>query len=179
MRLALVSLILLPLASARAEPPAPVIPDNALWATDTPQQVNDQFAIGKPRLDLLLGLPLALRYQTPLWHDGSSALQAEFLGGLYLIFPVAGAGLRYQWEAFSWKGRHLVVSPGLGLYGLYNTLHDGGGWFGGGPSGWGLAVADLDLVWSRSNGQFGVKFGLGGGGQVALPFVALFAGWQF
>jgi hypothetical protein len=138
-------------------------------------------------LDVVAGLPLGLRLQTPILRGAESALAAEAFGGLYLIFPMAGAGLRYH-HSVSLGGRDfLTIGPGCGVHWLHNTFSSGGGWFGGGPSGWTLVGADVDLVCRRSaesgsEGYFGLKLGgaaRSGSPSLVLPIVGVFGGWQF
>ncbi len=141
-----VILVLAGWADAQTAPP--VVPPNYSSPAYS-SQVNDGtggVAPGRPfaavpyeppwSVDLLLGLPTGVRFQRSLGDDiGRDWLIEGFVGLDFVIFPTVGCGLRRRLMALRGEHDALVLSPGVGAYLLYNTLHDGSlGWFGGGPT---------------------------------------------
>jgi hypothetical protein len=135
-------------------------------------------------VDLLAGLPTGVRVQHSLGDDlGRDWLIEGFAGLDYVIFPMAGAGIRRRLTPFRGDHDALVISPGLGFY----LLYDGIGWFGGGPSTVEMLALDVEVSWQhdfneRSGGQLGLR--LGGGGVWGerggfLPIVSLVFGLRF
>ena len=100
---------------------------------------------------------------------------------------MAGGGIRRRFTPFRGDCDSLTVSPGVDVYVIYNTLHDGWGWFSGGPVTTGLITADLEISWhhafnDRCGAQLGINIGAGTGfrGQgVVLPVASVIFGLRF
>jgi hypothetical protein len=138
-------------------------------------------------VNLLLGFPTGVRVQRALGDDVGRDWFVEGFGGLELIFPMAGGGIRRRFTPFREDRDSLTVSPGVDVYVLYNTLHDGIGWYSGGYTAVGLFTADVEILWhhdfnDRCGGQLGVNLGAGTGfrGQgVVLPVASVIFGLRF
>jgi hypothetical protein len=140
-------------------------------------------------VDLLLGIETGLRIKRFLNAEKGQGWMAEgFVGLDYVIFPAAGVGLRYG--IVPWMGRHnaVSVSPGVDAHVLANPFHGSDGWVSGGPSGFGLITADVDLSWRHLypdsfSGEVGLKLGAGATigkvRHVAVPIVSVYAGFRF
>jgi hypothetical protein len=138
-------------------------------------------------VNLLLGLPTGVRVQRSLGDNLGRDWLVEGFAGVELIFPMAGGGIRRRFTPFCGDHDRLMVSPGVDVYVLYNSLHDGVGWFSGGPVTTGLITADLEIFWhhafnDRCGTQLGVNLGAGTGfrGQgVVLPVASVVFGFRF
>jgi hypothetical protein len=138
-------------------------------------------------VNLLLGFPTGVRVQRALGDDVGRDWFVEGFGGLELIFPMAGGGIRRRFTPCRGDRDSLTVSPGVDVYVLYNTLHDGLGWFSGGPVATGMFTADVEILWhhpfnDRCGAQLGVNLGAGTGfrGQgVVVPVVSVIFGLRF
>jgi hypothetical protein len=138
-------------------------------------------------VNLLLGFPTGVRVQRSLGDDIGRDWLVEGFGGLELIFPMAGGGIRRRFTPFRGDRDSLTVSPGLDVYVLYNSLRDGVGWYSGGPVTTGLITADREIFWhhafnDRCGAQLGVNLGAGTGfrGQgVVLPVASVIFGLRF
>ncbi len=188
MRLRLLVLLAatLPPASSFAQEPAPwdARPDPGVRYDPRPTFAAPEASPGGWRVDLVAGLPIGFRAQVPLAEGERVSLFAEGTAGLYVIMPTVGVGLRPELTLLSGWGNKLSVAPGLGVYAIYNLFRHGSGFFGGGPDGWLLGAADVDISWKRcrgaSEGELGVKIGCAAGtGGAVLPLVGLFAGWRW
>ncbi len=148
-----------------AHPFAPVVDLDARWS-----------------VDFLAGLPTGVRLQRDLFTAGPSTLQAEGFLGLEVIFPTAGAGLRYRFAPFRGADDSLAIAPGIDVYGVLNPFdgHDS-------ARGAGFVAADVDVVWrhthgDRWNGEVGIKAGAGdvfSRHDAVIPVVSAFAGVRF
>jgi hypothetical protein len=147
-------------------PPAPAgqlsDPEPALWS-----------------FDLLVGAPLAVR-GTRRIDDTRWAVEAGV--GLYLIFPTAFAGVRYDGHVYTGRRHAVRIRPGLdaavvvaySLFGRDKTV--------------GVVQADADFVWQRpaADGgamELGLKLGVGvpvtRGTRGVYPLAALLFGFAF
>jgi hypothetical protein len=134
-------------------------------------------------VDFLFGLPTGFRVQRSV--DDEQRWHLEGFGGIELIFPMVGGGIRRRYEPFCDKSDAFVVAPGLDAYVLYNPLHDEPGFIiGGGPE-WAFAVtADFDIMWrhsftERCQSELGFKLGAGVGHGArwgVLPVAGVFTG---
>ncbi len=139
-------------------------------------------------VDVILGLPTAVRAQRILIGGEQAGIEIEGLAGVDLIFPFVAAGARGRWAPLCGGHDALVLSPGFDAYLLYNILHNGGGWFGGGPEGIGLFAGDVDITWRHSfaskslDGEAGVKLGAGissAGNGRPVPIACVMFGCRF
>jgi hypothetical protein len=164
-------------------PTAELVPDDGPAPEPPPAPAAD-----KPwTVDFLLGLPTGVRFQRDLLSDNGRALVVEGFGGLEVIFPGVGGGLRYRLPLRLGQNDALVIAPGADAYILANPLHGGSRLFSGGPASISLFTADADLMWqhafsAHSEGEFGIKLGAGVASAdraVPVPVVSVFSGWRF
>jgi hypothetical protein len=154
-----------------APPPVPVNPLGGYQPGDPPPAVPEAFPIPAPpaeapgrwQADLLVGLPTAVRVRRQL---GESRAWLEAGAGLYVIFPVAFVGLRFDAPLLSGRRDDLLVRPGVSFVGgLGIDATDGRHWrAGSNASAFGMVAADFDLVWrhrytERFHGEFGLQLG--------------------
>jgi len=134
-------------------------------------------------VDFLFGLPTGFRVQRSV--DDDQRWHLEAFGGLELIFPMVGGGIRRRYEPFCGKSDALVIAPGFDAYLLYNPLHDEPGFIIGGRPEWAFAVtADFDMMWrhsftERCQSELGFKLGAGVGHGArwgVLPVGGVFTG---
>ncbi len=116
-------------------------------------------------VDLIVGFPTGVRLQHELRGIGENWLLEAF-AGVELIFPMAGGGIRRRCTVACGERDTFSISPGVDAYIVYNTLHNGDGWFSGGPVTAGLVTADADLLWQHSindrlSSHLGLKLGAG------------------
>jgi hypothetical protein len=127
-----VCLVLPSLAVAQEAPlllPAPDAPDpwEIAWpqgvppatpSTDIPNE--RRFSIERnPRfdLDILLGVPAAVRVGLAVFRHNEQALLVEAMGGVdYLVIPFVAAGARYRFVAWHTPRYELVIKPGVDAY---------------------------------------------------------------
>jgi hypothetical protein len=176
---AALAVLLIPLARADAQEAASLIPADLDWAK--PEAPSPpEYHVGRASLDVLVGLPLGLRFQMPLTsRPEGTAWLVEASAGLFFIFPTTELGLRRQWALWCGSENQVVVAPGAGVYATYNPFHHGDLFFGGGPPWWVTPFVDVDLVWQRQSGLLGVKLGVAAGDRVGFPLAGIFGGWQF
>jgi hypothetical protein len=173
---ALAAVLLIPLARADAQEAGAIIPADLDWAK--PEEPPPQYRPGRANLDVLVGLPLGVRFQAPLWRSESTAWMVEASAGLLFIFPTTEVGLRRQWALWCGSENQVVVAPGAGVYATYNPFHHGDLFFGG-PPWWVTPFVDVDLVWQRQSGLLGLKLGVAAGDRIGFPLAGIFGGWQF
>jgi len=171
---------------AREDPPSLAEPYSAIFSGLPPVAVPCDPCW---TADLLLGFPTGVRVQHTLGDDLGRNWLVEGFAGLELIFPIAGAGVRRRFTPCCGERNALVVSPGVDFYVLYNTFHDAGGWFSGGPSTFEVVTGDIEVFWQhvlsdRCSSNLGIKLGAGyagnsGGRAVIVPVVALSFGFRF
>ncbi len=135
------------------------------------------------RVDLVLGLPTAVRVQarlgdTRLWVEGGAAV--------YVIVPSVFVGLRYEGLLHRSATDALVVRPGLDVY--YVPIYGRDWLFGDYRHGVGVVTADFDMAWHHRwtdavSGNVGIKLGCGvgvtHGGVFPVPIVGVTLGLQF
>ena len=124
------------------------------------------------RLDLVLGLPTAVRAQarlggTKLWVEGGAAV--------YVVIPSVFVGLRYDGLLHRSASDTLLVRPGLDAY--YVTVYSRDWRSGHYRNGVGVAAADFDLAWHHRvtdavSGNVGLKLGCGVGVSHGFVFPA-------
>ncbi len=135
------------------------------------------------RVDLILGLPTALRVQcrladTRTWVEGGAAV--------YVILPSVFLGLRVDGLLHRSATDGLFVRPGIDVY--YVPVY-GSGWFTGDyRSGVAVIAADFDMTWQhrwseRLCGTVGLKLGCGIGATNSalfpVPILGVTLGLQF
>jgi hypothetical protein len=135
---------------------------------------------------VLLGLPTAIRAQRLLGGNERLGWGLEGLVGFELIFPMVGGGVRARWSPLCGNSDAFVLSPGLDAFLVYNTFHDSGGWFSGGPEGFGFFAADVDVTWRHTfshslEGELGCELGVGASsaGRGVVPVVSVLLGCRF
>ena len=180
--------------AAEAQTPAPLPgPD---YPSPLAMNVASQGAVALPgsgldaqawSVDLLLGFPTGVRVQRSLGDDVGRDWFVEGFGGVEIIFPMTGGGIRRRFTPFCGDRDSLTISPDVDVYLLYNSLRTSVGWFGGGPVTTGVFAADVEVLWhhafnDRCGAQFGVNLGAATGfrGQgVVLPVVSFLFGLRF
>jgi hypothetical protein len=141
------------------------------------------------RVDLLVGLPTALRLQRTLGTANESPFVGELVVGFEWLFPTFGAGIRYHFTPDQERRDCLRISPGIDAYVLDWPGYDGGSSY--------MASADIDFLWEHYWGKYfgtemGIKLGIAGafgnraarafgthGNSVLLPVVSVFGGFSF
>src|SRR5579862_3303588 len=76
-------------------------------------------------VNLLFGFPTGVRVQRALGDGVGRDWFVEGFAGLELIYPMAGGGIRRRFTPLRGEHDGITVSPGVDVYVLYNTLHDG------------------------------------------------------
>lgn len=191
----LAGLMIFGLTGARAQSEALFDPNTRHSVNPEPDRITEPpppaeiVPIHPWSIDLLIGTETGVRFKRFFNNEKGYGWMGELYLGLdYVFFPAAGAGLRYG--IAPWMGRFNVVSvsPGVNIQALANPFANSGGWFGGGPSGFGLLIADFDVSWRHVytdsfSGELGVKLGVGATlGNVqrgVLPIVSFYAGFRF
>ena len=184
--------LLLPFPARAAEPPAALAaePKASLDGADglfsappraaaTPTPTGDD-AI---RIDLVLGLPTALRVQARL---GDTKVWAEGGAAVYVVVPSVFVGLRYDGLLHRGPADALLARPGLDVY--YVPVYGSDWLFGNYRHGIGVVAADFDMAWHHRwsdavSGNVGIKLGCGVGVTesrvVPVPIVGVTLGLQF
>ena len=150
-------------------PPAAVIP--AAPAAD--------FEPAVWQVDLLVGGPLAVRVSRQL---GDSRVWAEGGAGLYLIWPTAFAGVRFDGRVFHGRRHEVLVRPGVDVAWVYawDLRHS--------DRSAGVVIGDIDFMWRRTwaDGgamELGLKLGVAApltpGARGVAPVAALLGGFSF
>lgn len=185
-----VAVLLLAAATAVAQSPTPSPTDTLTGQPAVPPPpVGTPLVVDAPatefepavwQIDVLVGAPLGVRVQRRL---GDSRVWAEGGAGLYLVFPTAFAGVRYDGRVYEGRRHAVLIRPGAdaalvyawSLFGSKDTLA-------------GMVVGDVDLVWRRlavDGGalELGLKLGVGvpvtRGVRGVLPIAALIGGFSF
>jgi hypothetical protein len=140
-------------------------------------------------IDLLLGTQTGLRAKRFFDGEKGYGWMIEASAGLdYVLFPFLGGGLRYGFAPYQGRYNSFSISPGVDLHAVANPFHNVGGWFGGGPTGFGLVNYDVDLSWRHvytdsCSGELGLKLGaatpIGKVRHGTLPVVSIWAGIRF
>jgi hypothetical protein len=168
-------------ASIAPREPAEVAPAPAVDSVPCP---------GHPwSIDFLLGTQTAVRARRFFDAEKGYGWMFTASAGLdYVLFPFAGAGLRYGFTPYRGRYNSFSISPGVDLHAVYNTFHSGGGWIGGGPTGFGMVNYDVDLSWRQvygnsASGEIGLKLGaatlIGKVNHATVPVVSIWAGIRF
>jgi len=165
--------------------PLPVPPPQHDEMRDLYRTATDADASVKPWVvDVLIGLPTAVRAEWALNPESQHPLAIESFVGFYFIFPMAGGGLR--WNLTLPTGAHdaILFRPGVDAVVMLVVLPF---WDEVVVGGLGLVSADVECAWKHSfsrhvDGELGFK--LGGGVGFAnhaafLPIAGVFAGWRF
>ena len=135
------------------------------------------------RVDLVLGLPTALRVQarwrdTRIWVEGGAAV--------YVILPSVFVGLRYEGLLHRSATDALLVRPGLDVY--HVPIYGRDWLFGDYRHGVTVVAADFDMAWHHRwtqavTGNVGIKLGCGigatRGSLFPVPIVGVTLGFQF
>jgi hypothetical protein len=179
--------------SLRAQEPAPIVsaiyPENdglfrprvALPEAVPPKTISENHL----SLDLLLGLPIALRLQHRL---GETRASIEGGVALYVVIPSVFAGMRFDAVLHRGENDGISLRPGIDIY--YSPIQRV--WSVDGNSSGMIAICpDIDFVWRRRVsehvcGQVSVKVGmgfgasLGGSGSILpVPVIGLSFGLEF
>jgi hypothetical protein len=156
-----------------------------------PPRVDPLFAAGpnqRIELDVLIGLPTAVRLQGAVFGPPNCSFMLEGVAGLEFILPLVGAGARLRFAPCRGECNALVIKPGINGYYLVNIYRD---WWGGSPSTF-LLGADVEIVWFHNFGRCGSELGLDlgvlggkrydGDGHLnnwGLPIVSFIIGFRF
>jgi hypothetical protein len=134
-------------------------------------------------LDILFGLPVALRLQRQI---GESRAWVEGGLALYVFIPSVFVGMRFDGLLHRGERDGLHLRPGVDVY--YSPIH-GDSWFWGNFNGLAALCADVDMVWRHQWGQhlcsqIGVKLGVGLGSNLnnnlfPLPILGFTMGLEF
>jgi len=164
-----------------AEPPAAIAPEPVPFPTAdglfnapahsaaaAPALVGDDAV----RIDLVLGLPTALRAQARL---GDTKVWAEGGAAVYVVIPSVFVGLRYDGLLHRSASDTLLVRPGLDVY--YVTVYSDDWRSGRYRNGIGVVAADFDIAWQHRwtdavSGNVGIKLGCGVGVTHGFVFPA-------
>jgi hypothetical protein len=158
--------------------PFPVVPvaeapkPDPLFATG-PHQLFD--------LDILIGLPTAVRFGGAIFRGKSCAFLLEGIAGVDLIVPLAGAGARFRFAPWYGERNAFVLKPGVDGYFLVNPL----GFYTGTTTSF-VGGADVECLWFHNCGccgwELGVDLGILFTGATAghlFPLVSFIAGIRF
>ncbi len=156
-----------------------------------PPPVDPLFAAGpnqRIELDVLIGLPTAVRLQGVIFGPPNCEFMLEGVAGLEYILPLMGAGARLRFAPCRGECNALVIKPGIDGYYLVNIFQD----ILGGNAGAFLLGADVEIVWFHNfgscGGELGVDLGVLGGkshhddGHISihcLPIVSFIIGFRF
>jgi hypothetical protein len=177
------------LSSAQAQQVAP-------WQLDPPPALQPAVIVAPPPaveplsavgpqqwmdIEVLLGLPTALRVQRAVFRHDDHALLLEGLVGFDIIIPLAGVGARYRFAPYNGERNAFVLKPGLDAYFLVNPF---AGLFGS-AAGAVVGGADVECLWYHTCGdshRFGWELGIDLGvlfGSGAFPIVSGIGGIHF
>jgi hypothetical protein len=141
----------------------------------------------RSHLDFMLGTISGARLQYRLGDHPDSRWMAEGVAGLFLIFPTAGAGVRYRGILHEGKTNTLSIEPGADLYAFYIFGSEILGSPRNGTGGAALGI-DADFLWRHRYGDtcegvLGFKLGAAAagtnGGGALVPIVSLVGGLRF
>jgi len=188
---------------AAQEAPGIASPPSVPWHVDVPYSapvaaplpapppVDPLFAAGPDQymeLDVLIGLPTAVRLQGAIFGPPNCSFMLEGVAGLEWILPLVGGGARLRFAPCRGECNALVIKPGIDGYYLFNIFQP----LLGGLPGAILLGADVEIVWFHNfgscGGELGVDLGvLGGKGHHddghtsidCLPIVSFIVGFRF
>jgi hypothetical protein len=182
-------------ASAQTPPllPPPSAPLYALPAPPVPVVTAPSPDWGEKtacpwQADFLLGFPTGIRVQRVLPLGEEHPLVLEAFAGIYLIFPMATGGVRWNCATLHDGNNAITVAPGIDVGVWQDPFYHTGGWFSSNVRGGPLVSVDVDVVWrhhycERLNGELGVKLGIGNffssSGWVPLPIAGIYSGFEF
>jgi hypothetical protein len=132
-------------------------------------------------LDLLIGLPTAVRFSWAVVRHENRSYSLEGLAGLYVIAPLAGVGGRFSWTPCAGRCNALALRPGVDVWAAEVPFFG----FGGGGGVWGVA-GDVEIVWFHESGRRCWELGLDLGAAAAhgsrwatLPLVSVVTGCRY
>ena len=167
------------LTSQPFNPPLSPTAQAAVERTTQEQPSGEAFDPARWQVDLMMGAPIAVRVQRQI---GDSKLWGEAGAGLYLVWPIAYAGLRVDAIMFENRRHEVLFRPGVDVSWVYAfRLFDR-------DRSVGFILADADFVWRRKttdggSTQIGLKLGvaapLTSGASGVFPTVALLYGFTF